>query len=101
MNVLAIGAHFDDIELGCGGVIAKHIDLGDNVTVYVATESGFSDHRNKIIRSSDVVRKEADNAMKIPGITDMVCGTFKVIRLEFIDELNIEILKLVEEKKSN
>ena len=33
MNVLAIGAHFDDVELGCGGALARHTAQGD--TVYV------------------------------------------------------------------
>ena len=42
-KILAIGAHFDDIELGCGGTLAKHARAGDNVYAYVATLSGFSD----------------------------------------------------------
>lgn len=42
MNILAIGAHFDDVELGCGGALAKHTSSGDQVTVYVATKSGYA-----------------------------------------------------------
>ena len=42
MNVLAIGAHFDDIELGCGGTLAGHVRRGDNVYAYVATVSGLT-----------------------------------------------------------
>ena len=34
MNVMAIGAHPDDIEFGCSGTLVKHIRNGDNV-VYV------------------------------------------------------------------
>ena len=41
-KILAIGAHFDDIELGCGGSLAKHTKEGDDVYAYVATLSGFS-----------------------------------------------------------
>ena len=98
MKVLAVGAHFDDIELGCGGTIAKYIAAGDDVTVYVATESGFSDHRNKTIRSSEVARAEAEDAMRILGVKNMICGSFKALQLEFVDELNVEILKIVEEQ---
>ena len=31
MNILAIGAHGDDIELGCGGSLAKHAAQGDKI----------------------------------------------------------------------
>ena len=34
MNVLAIGAHPDDIEFGCGGTLIKHKDEGHKV-IYV------------------------------------------------------------------
>ena len=43
-NVLAIGAHPDDIELGCGGTLAKHLDLGDNVFVLVMTNGEKGRH---------------------------------------------------------
>jgi LmbE family N-acetylglucosaminyl deacetylase len=36
-SVLAIGAHPDDIELGCGGALAKHVASGDDVTMLVIT----------------------------------------------------------------
>ena len=34
-NILAIGAHPDDIEFGCFGTLKKHKDQGDNVTLLV------------------------------------------------------------------
>ncbi len=37
MKVLAIGAHPDDIELGCGGALARHVAAGDEVTMLVMT----------------------------------------------------------------
>ncbi|MGY1744132.1 PIG-L deacetylase family protein [Blastococcus sp. SYSU D00695] len=41
-SVLAIGAHPDDVELGCGGTLLAHAAAGDTVTVLVVTggESG-------------------------------------------------------------
>ena len=38
MNVLAIGAHPDDIEIGCGGALALHGLDGDQVVVCCATD---------------------------------------------------------------
>ena len=60
MNILAIGAHFDDIELGCGGSLARHAFRGDNVYVYVPTVSGFLNHNNQSIRDNDIARADAE-----------------------------------------
>lgn len=97
MNILAIGAHFDDVELGCGGTLAKHVAEGDNVYVYVPTVSGFTNQYNETIRSSETALAEARQAMSILGVKELICGAFKTLRLEFTDDLNVEILKLVEQ----
>ena len=38
MKVLAIGAHPDDIEFGCGGTLALHVEGGHDVHLLVMTE---------------------------------------------------------------
>jgi LmbE family N-acetylglucosaminyl deacetylase/CheY-like chemotaxis protein len=35
--VLAIGAHPDDVEIGCGGILLRHAALGDTVNVLTLT----------------------------------------------------------------
>lgn len=99
MKILAIGAHFDDVELGCGGTLAKHAAQGDDVYVFVATVSGFSNHHDQSIRSNQVAREEAEAAMSIIGVKQMFCGDFKTLEVEFVDSLNIQILKLIESLK--
>jgi LmbE family N-acetylglucosaminyl deacetylase len=44
-DVLAVGAHPDDIELGCGGALLAHLAAGDRVTMLVVTggENGPGD----------------------------------------------------------
>lgn len=37
MKVLAVGAHPDDIELGCAGALLHHVAAGDRVTMAVMT----------------------------------------------------------------
>lgn len=37
MNVLAVGAHPDDVELGCGATLLRHVARGDDVTILVMT----------------------------------------------------------------
>lgn len=98
MNILAIGAHFDDIELGCGGTLAKHVALGDRVWGYVATVSGFTSHNKTVIRSNETARREGKAAMEILGVK-LICGDFETLAVEFTEELNIQILKIVEEQK--
>lgn len=95
MNILAIGAHFDDIELGCGGSLARHIAEGDTVYVYVATRSGYTSHDNIEIRSDDVAAKEGRSAMALLG-AHLIQGSFKTLEVEFVDSLNVDILKIVE-----
>jgi len=97
VNVLAIGAHFDDVELGCGGALAKHARAGDKVYVYVATESGFVNQYQQAVRASEVARTEAEAAMKVIGVEKLLCGPFKTLEVEFIDPLNIELLKIVDQ----
>ncbi len=38
MNVLAVGAHPDDIELGCAGTLLRHAARGDHVSILVMTD---------------------------------------------------------------
>jgi len=42
VNVLAIGAHPDDIELGCGGLLLKAAKQGHNVYMYSLTRGSAS-----------------------------------------------------------
>jgi len=98
MNILAIGAHFDDVELGCGGSIAKHSIKGDKVYIYVATTSGYSDYAKRNIRDNDIAFKEGQNAATILG-AEVIKGDFQTLKLEFNDELNIDIIRIIEDKK--
>jgi LmbE family N-acetylglucosaminyl deacetylase len=42
MNILAIGAHPDDIELGCGGTLLKASRQGHNIYMYTLTRGAAS-----------------------------------------------------------
>lgn len=59
MNVLAIGAHPDDIELGCGGALLRHVAVGDRVTMLVMT----SGERGPQLETSRVREQEAAAAV--------------------------------------
>lgn len=42
-NILAIGAHPDDVEFGCFGTLKKHIDNGDKVFICLMSNSTVKD----------------------------------------------------------
>lgn len=98
MNILAIGAHFDDIELGCGGALARHVAKGDKVYAYVATLSGFNNAKNQVVRGNDVAAREGARAMKTLGV-ELISGPFKTFEVEFEEALNKDIIAIVERRK--
>ncbi|MCA1676498.1 MAG: PIG-L family deacetylase, partial [Actinobacteria bacterium] len=55
MSVLAIGAHPDDIELGCGAALLSHRRRGDPVHLLVLTAGGRGpqDARSRVAEQED------------------------------------------------
>lgn len=55
MKVLAIGAHPDDIELGCAGSLLAHRRAGDEITLLVLTkgEQGPQDETSRVREQED------------------------------------------------
>lgn len=74
MNILAIGAHPDDVEIGCGGTLAKYISNGDKVFMcHVAT--GNVGHKNIMPEELVEIRKrESEEAGKLIGAEIFGCG---------------------------
>ncbi len=64
LDILAIGAHPDDVELGCGATIAKEISLGKKVGILDLTRGELGTRGSAEIRD-----QEASNAAKILGVT--------------------------------
>ena len=97
-NILAVSAHFDDAELGCGATLAKHARAGDRVWLYVATRSDYADMDGKTVRGAEVARKEGAAAAKALG-AKLILGPFDTFGLRYDDELIAAIRRMVEEKK--
>ena len=64
LDILAIGAHPDDVELGCGATVAKEISLGKKVGILDLTCGELGTRGSAEIRDN-----EASNAAKILGVT--------------------------------
>ena len=70
LKIIAIGAHIDDIEVACGGTIAKAIDKGHIVKMVVLSKSAYADYDGNIIRDEQTAVKEGTEAASILGIKD-------------------------------
>ncbi len=105
MNVLAVGAHHDDIELGCGGTLARLAREGHRTFGLTLTNSETHYPFRGIHRTSAVARSEAARAAEVLGLTlvelpGLGCdnGTLQydvelMRRIErFIDEHSIELV---------
>ena len=64
LDILAFGAHPDDVELGCGGTILKEISNGKKVGIIDLTGGELGTRGNAEIRNS-----ESETAAKILGVT--------------------------------
>ena len=64
LDILAFGAHPDDVELGCGATIAKEISLGKKIGIVDLTRGELGTRGSAEIRD-----KEAADAAKILGVS--------------------------------
>jgi len=64
LDILAIGAHPDDVELGCAATVAKEISLGKKVGILDLTRGELGTRGSAEIRDN-----EANEAAKILGVS--------------------------------
>jgi len=64
LDILAFGAHPDDVELGCGGTLAKEIALGKKVGIIDLTRGELGTRGSAEIRDT-----EAAAAAKVLGVS--------------------------------
>ncbi|MCB9426144.1 MAG: bacillithiol biosynthesis deacetylase BshB1 [Flavobacteriales bacterium] len=64
VDILAIGAHPDDVELGCGATIAKEIALGKKVGIVDLTQGELGTRG-----TAETRKNEAANAAAILGVS--------------------------------
>ncbi|QOW11347.1 bacillithiol biosynthesis deacetylase BshB1 [Kaistella flava (ex Peng et al. 2021)] len=90
VDILAIGAHPDDVELGCGGTLAKLISEGKTVAVVDLTQGELGTRGTNITRA-----EEAANASEILGFSDRVNLKMKDGFLLNTEEYQMQIVKMI------
>ena len=97
-NVLAVGAHPDDVEIGCGGTIACHVEKGDSVIIVVMIEPVSSHYSGRVIRSKDEGETEEKEAAKVLGAKLINLG-FKDKYVPYSGETIEAINKIIDDHK--
>ncbi len=83
MKILAIGAHLDDIEIACGGTLAKAVRNGHQVKVLIMSKSGYTNKEGKVQRADDIAVAEGTNALHVLGIQDIEILDFETKDIPF------------------
>jgi bacillithiol biosynthesis deacetylase BshB1 len=94
LDILAIGAHPDDVELGCGATIAKEVANGKKVGVIDLTRGELGTRGTAETRD-----EEAFNAAKILGVHSRVNMRFSDGFFLNDKEHQIEIIKMIRHYK--
>ena len=101
MNILAVGAHYDDIELGCGGSIARLAEEGNNVYGITLTNSETHYEEKDIHRTEQQAIFEAKKASAVIGLqlVELSYPRANNGMLTYDTELMRELEKFIVEKK--
>lgn len=93
MKVICIGSHPDDVELGMGGTIAKHVYDGDLVKTILCTMGG-------VCGAPKIRKQEALNAGKILGVKKIYFIDFPVSKLNTPSNLLTKIINEIFENEN-
>lgn len=90
VDILAFGAHPDDVELGCGATIAKSVSEGKSVGIIDLTQGEMGTNGSPKIR-----QQEAINAASILGVKFRKNLKFKDVYFKNDDDHQKKIIELI------
>ncbi|MFW9987573.1 MAG: PIG-L deacetylase family protein [Candidatus Odinarchaeota archaeon] len=105
MSILFLGAHPDDIELGCAGTICYYLQKGFEIYCYHLTNGVYSDINGNSVRDFAEIQDTTEKSLGLLGVkkenirfTDVQATELKVNKeriselQKFIVEKNIEVI---------
>ncbi|WP_431166477.1 bacillithiol biosynthesis deacetylase BshB1 [Tenacibaculum halocynthiae] len=90
LDILAFGAHPDDVELGCSATIAKEISLGKKVGIVDLTRGELGTRGSAEIRD-----QEAANAAEILGVSVRENLKFADVFFTNDKQHQLEVIKMI------
>jgi len=90
MNILAIGAHPDDIEFGCGGTLAAYAEAGHFISLFVATRGEYGG-------DPEVRQREQEESARIIGAQEVFWGGHSDTEIPLNRDLIIALEKVIKQ----
>ncbi len=92
MNVLAIGAHPDDIEYGCGGTLTLYAQKGHDVYLFVATDGALGGE-------AAIRRREQEDSAVVMGVRKVFWGGYPDTEVPYNRELIVRIESVIRQAR--
>lgn len=94
---LAIGAHFDDVEIGAGGFIALEKARGSIVKVVVVANGDYDSLNGQKVRTEQVAKSEGVEAIKHIGLNerDLLCLRYPETEIPYNKEIICKIERII------
>ncbi|MGH7326289.1 MAG: PIG-L deacetylase family protein [Candidatus Rokuibacteriota bacterium] len=92
MNVLAIGAHPDDIEYGCGGTLTLYAQKGHDVYIFVATDGSLGG-------DAAVRRREQEDSAVVMGVRKVYWGGYQDTEVPYNRELIVRVESVIRQAR--
>lgn len=99
-NVLVIGAHFDDAELGCGGTMARLVAEGKKVYKLTLTDNVTHFEQMNIYVDEKSSAEDSSDACKIMGVIEIRdFPSIKCNHLEYSTQIMQQVEAIIFNKK--
>lgn len=92
MNVLAIGAHPDDIEYGCGGTLTLYTQKGHDVYLFVATDGALGGE-------AAIRRREQEDSAVVMGVRKVFWGGYQDTEVPYNRELIVRVESVIRQAR--
>lgn len=96
-KILAIGAHFDDIEIGAGGFLALEHDCGSIIKTIVVADGDYDSLEGQKIRTKSIAREEGMQALVHLGLdeTKSECLGYPETQIPYDKEIICALEKII------
>lgn len=96
-NILVVGAHYDDAELGVGGTMARFVGEGKNVYKLTLTdnETHFKEKNIDVDKESSIIM--SNKACEILGVTEVVFPPEKCNYLKYGTDIMQRVERIIYE----